>query len=76
MAAINRSRLPRRGQAKTATPNKKTTRRRSLCSLKGAGDQAMRNDAPFGFRRYAMKPSPQKPKIIIAQVEASGTAAT
>jgi hypothetical protein len=28
------------------------------------------------FRRYARKPSPQKPKIIIAQVEGSGTGAT
>jgi hypothetical protein len=26
------------------------------------------------FRRYAMKPMPQKPRIIMAQVEGSGTA--
>jgi hypothetical protein len=31
---------------------------------------------PFCFRRYAIKPSPQKPRIIIAHVEGSGTAAT
>ena len=34
-------------------------------------DQAQRGAAPF--RRYAMKPTPQKPRIIIAQVEGSGT---
>ena len=37
--------------------------------------QARESAAPFCFRRYAMKPTPQKPKIIIAQVEGSGTAA-
>lgn len=35
-------------------------------------DQAGIN-AGFDLRRYAMKPSPQKPKIIMAQVEGSGT---
>ena len=28
------------------------------------------------FRRYAMKPIPKKPKIIMAQVEGSGTGDT
>lgn len=31
--------------------------------------------AAFGLRRKAMKPMPAKPRIIIAQVEGSGTAA-
>jgi hypothetical protein len=38
-----------------------------------AGDQAKRT-AEF-LRRYAMKPGPQKSRIIIADVEGSGTAA-
>ena len=38
-------------------------------------DQAAIN-AGFDFRRYAMKPMPAKPRIIIAHVEGSGTAAT
>jgi hypothetical protein len=33
-------------------------------------------DAGFDFRRYAMKPMPAKPRIIIADVEGSGTALT
>ena len=32
-------------------------------------------NADFDLRRYAMKPTPAKPRIIIAQVEGSGTAA-
>ena len=39
-----------------------------------ARDQATRTAAPFCLRRYAMKPRPQKPRIIIAHVEGSGTA--
>jgi hypothetical protein len=30
--------------------------------------------AGLGFRRYAMKPMPAKPRSIIAHVEGSGTA--
>jgi hypothetical protein len=37
-------------------------------------DQAKRSAGPFRFRRYAMKPTPKKPRIIMAQVEGSGTA--
>ena len=37
-------------------------------------NQAARN-ADFDFRRYAVKPMLAKPRIIIAQVEGSGTAA-
>jgi hypothetical protein len=33
-------------------------------------------NADFDFRRNAMKPTPAKPRIIIAQVEGSGTGAT
>jgi hypothetical protein len=33
-------------------------------------------NAGFDFRRDAMKPTPAKPRIIIAHVESSGTAAT
>ena len=36
-------------------------------------DQAAIN-AGFEFRRYAIKPMPAKPRIIIAHVEGSGTA--
>lgn len=36
---------------------------------------ARRRVGPLFFRRYAMKPTPMKPKSIMAQVEASGTAA-
>ncbi len=32
--------------------------------------------ADFDFRRYATKPTPAKPRIIMAQVAGSGTAAT
>jgi hypothetical protein len=32
-------------------------------------------NAGFDFRRYARKPTPMKPRIIIAHVEGSGTAA-
>jgi hypothetical protein len=35
----------------------------------------MLSEDPFCLRRYAVKPRPQKPRIIIAQVEGSGTAA-
>jgi hypothetical protein len=35
-------------------------------------DQANLN-ASFDLRRYAMKPTPAKPKIIMAHVEGSGT---
>jgi hypothetical protein len=51
-----------------------TARTRSLCILIGQGDQATLSAGPFCSRRYAMKPSPQKPRIIIAHVEGSGTA--
>ena len=33
-------------------------------------------DAALFFRRYAVKPMPAKPRIIIAHVEGSGTALT
>jgi hypothetical protein len=38
-----------------------------------AGDQATRSAAAL-FRRYARKLKPQKPRIIMAQVDGSGTA--
>ncbi len=37
-------------------------------------DQAAANALPFCLRLYAMKPRPQKPRIIMANVEGSGTA--
>jgi hypothetical protein len=51
----------------------KAARRRLLNSNLMIEDQAAIN-AGFDFRRYAMKPTPAKPRIIIAQVEGSGTA--
>jgi hypothetical protein len=71
-------RAERRGATTGGGPNKKTARRRSIWILKmRAGDQAKRREGPRSacLRRYAMKPSPQKPRIIMAQVEGSGTAA-
>jgi hypothetical protein len=61
--------------ASDAPTNKKD--RPKAASLNPDGDvgQAKRNDGPL-FRRYAIKPSPQKPRMIIAQVEGSGMAAT
>jgi hypothetical protein len=52
-----------------------TKRPREAVSLypNRAGDQATLSAAPFCFRRYAMKPTPMKPRIIIAQVDGSGT---
>src|SRR3984957_4655848 len=47
-----------------------------LCICDCAVDQARRSAGPLLLRRYAMKPRPTKPKIIMAQVEGSGTAAT
>jgi hypothetical protein len=41
----------------------------------GAEDYAMLRAISF-LRRYAMKPKPAKPRIIIAHVESSGTAST
>ena len=41
--------------------------------MSGIVDQAAIK-AGFDFRRYAMKPMPAKPRIIMAQVEGSGTA--
>lgn len=38
--------------------------------------QTMRSVAPSERRRYARKPTPAKPRIIIAQVVGSGTAVT
>ena len=46
----------------------------SLHILIGAEDQAARS-AVLLRRRYAMKPTPAKPMIIMAQVDGSGTAA-
>src|SRR3982074_2765605 len=54
-------------------PNKKTARRRSLYSRFDFGQAAT---AALERRRYVMKPMPAKPRIIMPQVEGSGTAAT
>ncbi len=53
--------------------NEKAARRRLFNSNPMIVDQAASN-AGFAFRRYAMKPMPAKPRIIIAHVEGSGTA--
>jgi hypothetical protein len=59
---------------KRSEAKQKTARRRSLYSRFGF-DQTIRMVGLL-FRRYAMKPTPKNPKIIIAQVEGSGTAVT
>ena len=51
-------------------------RRRAAFSSNLCPDQATRSPGPLRFRRYAKKPTPAKPKTIIAQVEGSGTAPT
>ena len=51
---------------------RKTARRRLLNSTLMM-DQTNLN-AGFDLRRYAMKPTPAKPRIIMAHVEGSGTA--
>jgi hypothetical protein len=50
----------------------KAARRRLFNFRPMIADQAAIN-AGFDFRRYAMKPRPAKPRIIIAHVEGSGT---
>src|ERR1700722_19007668 len=47
-----------------------------LCICDCAVDYARRSDGPLCFPRYATKPTPMKPRIIMAQVEGSGTAET
>jgi len=47
-----------------------------LSVSRSAGDQATLSTVLFCFRRYVMKPTPQKPRIIMAQVEGSGTPET
>jgi hypothetical protein len=46
----------------------------SVFAIVQSVDQARRSDGPPCFRRYVMKPRPMKPRIIMAQVEGSGTA--
>jgi hypothetical protein len=60
---------PPQGWAKKSRPKAASLRRF------GGKDQARRNAVLF-FRRYAMKPMPTNPKIIMTQVEDSGTAPT
>jgi hypothetical protein len=56
-------------------PNKKPPEGGSLCGPRALQfDQATVTADPFCFQRCAGKPSPQKPRIIIAQIEGSGTA--
>jgi hypothetical protein len=54
------------------TCKEKAARRRLFNSNLMIVDQTAIN-AGFEFRRYAMKPTPVKPRIIIAHVEGSGT---
>jgi hypothetical protein len=58
-------------QTKTAP-----VRRRRSDSERDLGDQAVTRAWFLGDRRYIMKPIPRKPRIIMAQVEGSGTAVT
>jgi hypothetical protein len=51
----------------------KAARRRLLLDELLTAYQATRNATP-DLRRYAINPTPKKPRIIIAQVEGSGTA--
>ena len=62
----NETRKDERRRTVLEPPNKKTAQG-GLSEPDGDADQA--SSAPL-FRRYAMKPTPQKPKIIMAQVYA------
>ena len=53
--------------------NKKAARKGGLCLARCVRDQAKRTVV---LLRYDMKPTPRKPRIIIAHVDGSGTAAT
>ena len=62
-----------RGQARNRTrfrSKEKVARRRLLNSILMMDQTAI--NAGFDFRRYAMKPMPAKPRIIMAHVESSG----
>jgi hypothetical protein len=61
--------------ADASRSKEKAARRRLLNSNLIIVDQAASN-AGLDLRRYAMNPMPAKPRIIIAQVEGSGTAPT
>jgi hypothetical protein len=63
------------GSVGQITTQRKAARRRLSISNLMIVDQAAINTG-FDFRRYAMKPMPAKPRIIIAHVEGSGTADT
>jgi hypothetical protein len=64
--------VPNPEMADAVRTKEKAARRRLLNSM--IVDQAAIN-AGFDLRRYAIKLMPAKPRIIIAQVEGSGTAA-
>lgn len=57
-----------------ARRKKRKAAQRRLSKFNSARSQARRSSGLFCLRRYAMKPTPAKPRIIIAHVEGSGTA--
>jgi hypothetical protein len=68
------SKVPNPEVANTNRPKKKPPEGGSQFNPDDRNQTAI--NAGFNFRRYAMKPMPAKPRIIIAQVEGSGTAPT
>jgi hypothetical protein len=66
-----------RSRCRTAVRSPQTKRppEGGLCICDCAVNQARRSAGPLLLRRYAMKARPTKPRIIMAQVEGSGTAA-
>ena len=60
----------------TGRHKQKDRPRAAFCIPIGQGDQATLSAVLFCFRRYAMKPRPKNPRIIMAQVEGSGTPVT
>ena len=69
------SKVPTSDMRTSAANQKKAAPKAALKFKPDDLDQAAIN-ASFDFWRYAMKPTPAKPRIIMAQVEGSGTAAT
>jgi hypothetical protein len=73
LASVESMAPARKGSGSESRPTKRPHGRRSLYS-RCWFDQTSRSAGQFCFRRYAMKPTPQKPRIIMAQVDGSGMA--
>jgi hypothetical protein len=75
MAGSNTQRVPMKSNQPLVLKQKDRPKAVSVFSMR-IDQAAMSAIVLLRGRRYAMKPTPAKPKIIIAQVEGSGTAET